>query len=121
VIAEKRARVVRLLREYLERLDDALLVRELQHGGHDERGQRLELPLLQVDLGPAVRDIGTGLRERDLHDVAAQADGDPLLAGAREREHVGGADLARGRLARREDLGDSLRGVLLLGDDQAHA
>ncbi len=133
--------LVRLLRQVLDRLDDALLFGHLLdcHTRQDRQG--LQAPPLEVEaflgrdkIACSVREharIGCGqlLHRRaierrcevDLHDVAFEADRDPILAVATEVVGGCGVHLVGLRLTHRKDLRDALGRYVLLRDDQIHS
>ena len=79
---------------------------------HDVRphevGELVEAPLAEL------------LGEVDLHDVALEADADPVLAVAAELVDRRRVDLVALGLAHRQDLGDAAGSDVLLGDDESH-
>jgi hypothetical protein len=103
--------MIRLLGQIAERLDDAFLRGVVRQRGIDQVGHahgRVEAPL------------GVLLGKIDSHDVAFEADADPVLAIAAEPVHGRGVDLVRRGFTDSEDLGQLLGGDVLFGDDKLH-
>jgi hypothetical protein len=104
---------IRLLREVLDRLDDAALGGILVDRREHELRKRFEVPSLEVRALPALREV-------DLADVALEPDADPILPIAAEAVHRCRIYLVSLHGTDSHYLGDAARGDVLLGNDKTH-